>query len=303
MSTTIASPNKYAGRIEPVEVIVVHTMEAPETAQTAENIARYFARPTTRASAHLCVDNDSVVRCVPDADTAWAAPGANANGLQLELAGYARQTPAEWDDAYSRAQLALAASEAAAWARKYGIPVRRLSVAELRAGAKGFVAHDDVSKAFGKSTHWDPGPHFPWARFLSLVSANLGGPAVAAPAAPAAPAKPAPSGLTVDGKWGPATTRALQARFGTTVDGVISHQWRDRSTTAIPSAQFDTTKRGSQLVRAMQKWLGGLTVDGLLGTRTITALQRRLGTPVDGVISPVSSAVKEMQRRLNAGSL
>ena len=106
--------------------------------------------------------------------------------------------------------------------------------------------------------------------------------------------------IAVDGSWGPATTRALQDRFGTTVDGVISGQIQSTSIDNIPSAKVG--KGGSNLVRAMQKWLGEKQ-DGNLGPATITALQRKLGTHPDGYISNPSLAVSEMQHRLNAGTI
>lgn len=46
-----------------------------------------------------------------------------------------------------------------------------------------------------------------------------------------------------------------------------------------------------------------LKVDGKLGPKTISELQRYLGTPVDGKISEVSPMVKELQKRLNQGYL
>lgn len=106
--------------------------------------------------------------------------------------------------------------------------------------------------------------------------------------------------LTVDGSWGPATTKALQKRFRTTQDGVISGQVQSVSIDNIPSAKVG--KGGSQLVRAMQSWLG-VKADGNLGPATITALQRKLGTHADGYVSNPSLLVGEMQARLNAGTL
>lgn len=111
---------------------------------------------------------------------------------------------------------------------------------------------------------------------------------------------PKPTGLAVDGYWGPATTRALQAYFKTPIDGVISGQYRNASTLNIPSVKFGTS--GSLLVKAMQRWLG-VTQDGYLGPITVKALQRKLGTPQDGLISKPSTVVKELQRRLNKGKL
>ncbi len=161
------------GRVAPVRVIVCHDMEAPEGPLTAENVAHYFATTTTKASAHVCVDNNSAVRCVLDTSTAWAAPGCNSDGLQLEIAGYMRQTRSEWLDDYSKAALAQAAKVAADWAKAYGIPVRHLTVAQLLAGEKGFVGHVDVSQAYKRSDHTDPGPGFPWEYFLELVRDHL----------------------------------------------------------------------------------------------------------------------------------
>lgn len=52
----------------------------------------------------------------------------------------------------------------------------------------------------------------------------------------------------------------------------------------------------------MQK-KANLKVDGILGPKTIKALQEYLGTPADGKISKPSTMVKELQRRLNQGYL
>ena len=157
-----------------ISKIVIHTMEAKETGTTAESVANYFRTTTRKASAHLCIDNNSIVRCVADKDIAWAAPGANHDGLQYELAGMAGQTHAQWADAYSKAVLDRTARQAAADATQYGIPIRKLSSSQLKAGWSGFTGHADVRKAFKRSTHWDPGPNFPWTTFLALVSHYTG---------------------------------------------------------------------------------------------------------------------------------
>lgn len=173
--STLISPNKHTGRtVARPRVIVIHTMESSETTSTAENVAAYFARPSTKASAHWCVDSDSAVRCVADTDTAWAAPGANHDGLQMELAGRAGQGAAGWDDPYSRSLLENAAILCAEWATTWDIPIRHLSVADLTAGARGFIGHVDASEAYKKSDHWDPGPDFPWATFLARVTQLTG---------------------------------------------------------------------------------------------------------------------------------
>lgn len=165
----------HKGRISPVRLIVCHDMEWAERATTAEDCARMFATMSRQASAHVCVDNDTAVRCVDDADTAWAAPGANSDGLQLELAGFMKQTREQWLDSYGKAMFAIAAKVCAAWCAKYKIPVRKLTQAELRAGKKGFTSHADVSAVYRRTDHTDPGKGFPWDYFLGLVEDVLEG--------------------------------------------------------------------------------------------------------------------------------
>lgn len=154
----------------PIRLLVLHSMEAPEKPDTAERVARWFAgEKAPQASAHYCIDSVEVVQCVLDRDVAWAAPGANHNGIHLELAGYAQQTDAEWADAYSAAVLERAAGLAAVLCGRYGIPARPLGAAELRAGASGIATHVAVTEAFGLSTHTDPGKSFPLQRFCQRV--------------------------------------------------------------------------------------------------------------------------------------
>src|SRR5690625_3263286 len=109
------------------------------------------------------------------------------------------------------------------------------------------------------------------------------------------------SKLTVDGKWGPATTRALQRYLGTPVDGIISNQLRNSVTTSLYGNTVRFGRGGSPMVRALQRKVGA-KVDGYLGPETVRKLQRYLGTVQDGKLSRPSLVVKELQRRLNAGT-
>lgn len=114
--------------------------------------------------------------------------------------------------------------------------------------------------------------------------------------------KPNTNKIQEDGMFGPSTARRLQQYFGTTQDGVISHQYKQKFNQNIYAAQFDQTLRGSNVIRALQKLLG-VSQDGLMGQATIKALQKRLGTTQDGIISPVSNAVKALQQALNNNKL
>lgn len=155
-------------RTNPVRLVVIHTPEWPESASGAEGVARYFHdNPDKRdASCHITVDSDSIVQCVKDSYVAWAAPGANHDGIQIELTGFANQTRSQWRDKFSLAALSLAADATAQYCLKFGLPVRHLSDEELRTGLPGIVGHDQVARVYRKSNHTDPGPNFPWIRFL-----------------------------------------------------------------------------------------------------------------------------------------
>lgn len=163
------SPNFTPASGRPIDLVVVHTMEIAEKGTTAETCAAFFAKSSARVSAHYCVDSNSVVRCVREKDVAWAAPGANHDGVQLEHAGYARQTAAEWDDKFSRDMLTLSAELASGICKRHNIPVRFILAPGLAAGLRGITTHLQVSRAFGLSHHWDPGYNFPMERYLSQV--------------------------------------------------------------------------------------------------------------------------------------
>ena len=152
-----------------VRVIVIHDMEYPEHDNSAEAVAHYFATTDTQASAHICVDNNSIVQCVKDNDVAWAAPGANNDGIQVELTGYAKQSRGEWLDKYSTNLLEMAGDAVAQYCLKYTIPPIQLLNKELMAGQKGIVGHRQVSQVYRRSDHMDPGNNLPWDKFLDIV--------------------------------------------------------------------------------------------------------------------------------------
>lgn len=107
--------------------------------------------------------------------------------------------------------------------------------------------------------------------------------------------------LTVNGIWDVPTTYALQKDFGTYEDGVVSGQsaWTCNNPGLKAGCSFECGTGGSQLIRAMQRWLN-VEVDGYFGPITMAALMRKMGVAVDSPIeiSNPSLTVKEMQRRL-----
>lgn len=112
--------------------------------------------------------------------------------------------------------------------------------------------------------------------------------------------------LEVDGKWGKATTTRLQQIFGTTVDGKVSNQIKkykkeNPGLTGGWDWKLIPNGKGSQLIKAMQKWAGmpEKDQDGEMGPKTIKAIQTKLGTKVDGYVSYPSKMVKALQEWAN----
>jgi N-acetylmuramoyl-L-alanine amidase len=159
-----------------VQLIVIHDTEGSETATSAEDGASYDQRRTDGTSTHYFHDTNSTVQCVRTEDIAHAArTEGNKRGIQHELCGKAGQGVIGWADPGSTAELHLAAKQCARDAKKWGIPVRHLTIAQIVDGDKGFCGHADITRAFpqDKGTHTDPGPDFPWSTFLDMVRAEM----------------------------------------------------------------------------------------------------------------------------------
>ncbi len=167
----VESPNTTRATGRAIDVVVMHTMEVAERPGAADICARWFASPASQVSAHYCVDAESVIRCVREKDIAWHARGGNTASIGVELAGFASQTTRDWRDAYSTAVLERAAGLVADICRRRRIPLRWLVADDLRVGRRGLTGHSEVSKAYRKSDHWDPGDGFPIQVFVDEVRA------------------------------------------------------------------------------------------------------------------------------------
>lgn len=163
-----------------VQLIVIHDTEGSSHAESAEDGAAYDARRADGTSTHYFVDSNSVVQCVRTSDRAHTARSqGNRRGIQYELCARASWSRSRWLDSYGQAMLRRAARQAARDCRKWGIPVRKLTPAQVADGVKGFCGHGDITKAFPQDdgSHTDPGPNFPWDVFLDLVRDELAPPA------------------------------------------------------------------------------------------------------------------------------
>jgi hypothetical protein len=186
--------------------------------------------------------------------------------------------------------------------------------------SKGIKSHDWIRKNIGGTTHSDPYAYLasfgvtkaqfkkdidkgtiavnspPKVKVVSqTVTASTPKPKVKSQSV----TKPK-ANLTIDGKWGSSTTKALQKALGTVVDGMISNQIRNSVTNNLYGG-VTFGSGGSLVIKALQRKVGA-KADGYLGLETIRKLQSYLGTVVDGKLSRPSLVVKELQRRLNNGT-
>jgi N-acetyl-anhydromuramyl-L-alanine amidase AmpD len=251
-----------------IDVIVLHTMEFPETPDAAERVAHYFQTTSREVSAHYNVDNNSVVQCVREDDVAYAAPGNNWNGIQIEQSGFARQTAAGWNDAYSKALLERTARLIAEITKRYAIPIVPLDAADLRADRRGVTTHVAVSRAWGRSDHTDPGRAFPLGKVLARAKELRG----SGPPRPKPRPKPRPTLREGDrGFQVKRAQRLLNEKPGIQIaaDGIFGPE------TKAAVVKFQRRR--------------GLAGTGVIGPKTWAALLKRpraTGSSAGGAVSP-----------------
>lgn len=144
---------------------------------SAANEASYATRRTDGTSSHFYVDEKEIIQSLDTVNRAGHAGSTNGNrnAIAVEVTGVNSKTRQWWLDNVNWKQLAYALATVC---RAHGIPVRRVSVAEMKANpqVRGFYSHNDMRLAWGGTTHTDPGDNFPWDKLLAEVAVALSGP-------------------------------------------------------------------------------------------------------------------------------
>lgn len=170
--------SKAAALGQPVDIVVVHDTGNPTA--TKENESHYAATRTDLSkywtSCHAYTDTGGVLGSLRLDRQAWAAYSyANANGWHIEMcgmnAGDAHAVPA--------ATIAITATLVRQLCELGGVPMVKLSPADVAAGKRGVCGHRDITLGLHVGTHDDPGPAFNWTAFMQQV--NSGGPVAPAP--------------------------------------------------------------------------------------------------------------------------
>lgn len=260
--------------------LAIHETSNPG-ASAANHVRLYSSGTWQYAVQYVCDWTGTVYHCVPDDRKAWAVGNGNSRCVNLEICHATNGD--DFERAYGTAV------EFAAWyLGKRGWGMDRL------------ISHDDARRMWGGTDHTDPIDYFreygkSWQQFCSDVQDALGGAYTAKRVPVDDSTQQRPDGLLRKGDSGSAV-RSLQSRLNAlgyscgAVDGIFGNRTRDAVRAFQRGAGLDDDgiagpKTLAALGSGQAQSGGGLDVDGKWGKATTRALQRALGTPVDGVVS------------------
>lgn len=164
--------NSYDDRDSLKFGIAIHNTsnDAPATGEAA-----YATRRVDGTSSHFYVDRLVVIQSLDTSVKAGHAGSreGNDNAVAVEIVGTNSKPRQWWLDNVCWDKLGVVLAQVV---RQYGIAVRRASVAEMKTNPKvrAFYSHDDMRRAWGGTTHTDPGPAFCWDRLFEAVNTALG---------------------------------------------------------------------------------------------------------------------------------
>ena len=277
--TKFTSPNQNA-RNSKVKSLTIHHWGA--RGQKFDNVVNWLCQKRAGTSAHYVVEAGKVA-CIVDPDRrAWHAGNSRGNHESIGIECRPEATEGDY---------ATVAALVADLRAVYGnIPLKR---------------HRDWTSTACPGV-WDIGKIDRLARGVkpSVPSVSTGGASAPAP-------KPAASGkLVEDGRWGTATTSALQRLLNAKTGSKLKIDGRT----------------GPETWKALQRHLGHPVVDGVIehqsyrhtelgngispngwvfsgrkskGSKTMRRLQARVGVAQDGVV--YEGTTKALQRAINAG--
>ncbi|NKI40907.1 peptidoglycan-binding protein [Streptomyces physcomitrii] len=282
-----ASTSNYAaGRSAAIDTVVIHVTQGSYAGTVS-----WFQNPEAQVSAHYVVrsSDGEITQMVRDGDTAWHARDANSHALGIEHEGFV-DDPSWFTDAMYRSSAALTKH----LCDTHGIPKDRAHIL----GHVEVPGNDHTDP--GPHWNWDyymqlvggtgVGDELSFPSYTTQQDGASGAQVKAVQKLLKAQDFDAGE---VDGKFGPTTVsavKAFQKSRGLTADGVVGAKtW----TALLSAGTKPTLKNGSsgedvkRLQRALTAALGStVKVDGSFGATTETAVrsfQKARGLSVDGI--------------------
>lgn len=148
---------------------VFHTTENDDLTPP-DNVAKWQLNRANGSSYNLLFGADGrTVRGNDDNYIPWSAgQTGNRFGVHGSAVGRASRSRADWLK-FPR-QLESMARWAADLNQRYNIPLKWLTASEVRAGARGFCGHAEISNAWKEVNHTDPGRGFPHDLILTRAA-------------------------------------------------------------------------------------------------------------------------------------
>lgn len=139
-----------------VDRIIIHTMEG--TFKGTQSWFQKAGRPVPTAAHYLISVDGDICQMVPDENAALhcgskTEAGWNQRSIGIEHEGFAKEQQ------FSLPMLSSSAKVVAIMAKKFDIPCDRIHI----------IGHNEVPGV----THTDPGDHWPWEQYISLVRGHL----------------------------------------------------------------------------------------------------------------------------------
>jgi hypothetical protein len=142
---------------------------------TAKQEAAYAARRTDGVSSNFYHDKVDVIQSIDTNDKCGHAGSktGNENAMCSEFSGLNSNTRAWWLANVNWERTGRVIAYVLDNDPDYvGFQVRRASVQEMKDNpkVKAFYSHDDMRRAWGGTTHTDPGNNFPWDKLFEVVN-------------------------------------------------------------------------------------------------------------------------------------
>lgn len=166
-----------SGAMGTVDLVVVHATVSPCKPGGARQNASYFQSDAAGGLAHYVVDPAEVVQCCREDVACWHAPPVNQRAIGVELCDPQAGVDSRWANAAHKSMLTLAAELVYDICRRHDVPMFYVDHEALLNGERGITTHHDVTLAWHKSTHVDPGPAFPMGPFIAAVNGHKPQPA------------------------------------------------------------------------------------------------------------------------------